>query len=181
MDEAFRWLNYHEASHLKRTARELQTIITKRLDETQANLGQGDEETPQDTWVIYQLIYKMIDETRTSTDYMETAEAYVESGIAAYRMGHLDEAIRYLELSINHYHPGTYQQAVAKWLLGIVQWDLEGYQDQARRNWQNAIEAFEEAALQAQYRNRTAQAKWYSETLFAMQDALEEKIRAFYA
>jgi tetratricopeptide (TPR) repeat protein len=175
-EEAFRWLNHHEASHLKRTPRELQTIISKRLDE-----GLIDDEAPQDTWVIYQLMYKLIDETRTSTDYMETAEAYIECGIAAYRMGHLSEAIRYLELGINHYHPGTHHQAVSKWLLGIVQWDLEGYQDLARRNWQEAIESFEQAALQAQYRNRMAQARWYSEILHVMQDALQEKIRSLYA
>jgi tetratricopeptide (TPR) repeat protein len=175
-EEAFGWLNQHESSHLTRTPRELQTIIARRLD-----VGLADEEAPQDTWVIYQLIYKLIDETRSSTDYMETAEAYVESGVAAYRMGHLDEAMRYLELGINQYHPGTHQQAVAKWLLGIVQWELEGYQDLARRNWQEAIEAFEQAALQAQYRNRMTQAKWYSETLHVMQDALEEKIRSLYA
>jgi tetratricopeptide (TPR) repeat protein len=174
--EVFSWLNQHESSHLTRTPRELQSIIARRLDE-----GLADEEAPQDTWVIYQLIYKLIDVTRSSTDYMETAEAYVESGVAAYRMGHLDEAMRYLELGINHYHPGTHQQAVAKWLLGIVQWELEGYQDLARRNWQEAIEAFEQAALQSQYRNRMVQAKWYNETLHVMQDALADKIRTLYA
>jgi tetratricopeptide (TPR) repeat protein len=174
-DEAFSWLNYHEASHLSRTPRELQTIIAKRLDESQV-----DDETALDTWVIYQLMFKLVDETRSSTDYMETAEAYVECGTAAYRMGHLGEAMRYLELGINHYHPGTHQQAVAKWLLGIVQWDLEGYEDLARRNWGEAIGIFEQSALQAQHRNRMVQAKWYSEILHVMQDARDERIRAIY-
>jgi tetratricopeptide (TPR) repeat protein len=175
-DEAFGWLNYHESSHLTRTPRELQTIIAKRLDEIAMN-----EETAQDTWVIYQLMYKLIDESRTSTDYMETAEAYVECGLAAYQMGHVGEAMRYLELAIHHYHPGTHQQAVARWLLGIVQWELQGYEDPARRNWQEAINIFEQASLHAQHRNRVPQAKWYSETLHVMQDALEEKIRSYYS
>jgi tetratricopeptide (TPR) repeat protein len=174
-DEAFGWLNIHEPSKLKRTPRELLTIISRRLDER--NL---DEENAQDTWVIYQLIYKLIDETSTSTDYMETAEAYVECGLAVYRMGHLGEAMRYLELGINQYHPLTHQQAVAKWLLGIVQWDLEGYEDLARKNWQDAIGTFEQNALQSQHRNRTQQSKWYSDTLHVMQTALDEKIRSFY-
>jgi tetratricopeptide (TPR) repeat protein len=175
-DEAFGWLNYIESSHLTRTPRELQNIISRRLDESGL-----DEDNAQDTWVIYQLMYKLIDETRTSPDYMETAEAYVECATAAYRMGHLGEAIRYLELAINHYHPGTHQQAVAKWLQGIVQWDLEGYEDAARRNWGDAIETFEESGLHAQHRNQMAQAKWYSDILYVMQDALDAKIRAYYA
>jgi tetratricopeptide (TPR) repeat protein len=188
-EEGFSWLNHHESSHLTRTPRELQTIIAKRLDDMMKN---KNKDKAQDTWIIYQLMYKLVDETRGSTDYMETAEAYVECGLAAYKMGHVGDAIRHLEQAIHHYHPGTHQQAVARWLLGIVQWEVEGFEDparlnlqdsfrdHARHNWQEAINIFEQAALHAQHRNRIAQAKWYSETLHVMQDALGEKIRSFY-
>jgi len=174
-EEAFGWLNQFEPSHLTRTPRELQAIIEKRLSEIDFM-----NEDAQNTWVIYQLMYKLIDETRVSTDFMETAEAYVECGAAAYWMGHVGEAMRYLEMGINQYHPGTHQQAVAKWLLGIVQWDLEGYDDLARRNWQEAIETFEGSALNAQHRNRTDEANWYRENLRIMYDALGDKIRSTF-
>jgi tetratricopeptide (TPR) repeat protein len=174
-EEAFGWLNIFEPSHLIGPARELQTIMDQKLVEMDFS-----KEAENATWVIYQLMDKLLDETHRSTDIMETAEAYIECGLAAYHMGHMSEAVRYLEMAIHRYQPDTHQQAVAKWLVGIIQWDLDGHEDLARRNWHEAIKTFEQNGLNALHRNLSSQASWYTDILHVMNDALTAKIRVVY-
>lgn len=175
-EEVFGWLNMFEPSHLSDASRELQMIMDQRLVDMDVS---GEDK--MNTWAIYQLMDKLVNQTRGSTDFMETAEAYIECGLAEYRMGHFREALRYLNLGIQQYHPATHQQAVAKWLAGIVHWHLEGNDDLARQNWQEAIQIFEQVGLNAHHRNRSSQASWYSDILMVMNAALMKRIRLNYS
>ncbi len=170
--EAIRWLNEFEPSHLSAESREVVDMINRSIDAAEQR---GEAEL--NTRAVSQLMEKLQAGTEESEDYLETAEAFLECGYSAYRMRHYVEAIRCLRLSARGYHPFTHQQAVARWALGIVQWEMEPYWSEAQANWEQAIDIMEELAINARYQNLDERWEWYNDTIETMRNALHERMK----
>ncbi len=170
--EAIRWLNEFEPSHMSAGSVEVVEMLNQYITAAERT---GSVEL--NTWSVYQLIDKLKAGTEESDDYMETAEAFVECGYAAYRMRHYVQAVRCLRMAAKHYHPFTHQEAVVRWALGIVQWEMEPYWGEAQSNWEHAIDIMEELSLNARYQNLDDRWQWYNETIETMRNALHERMK----
>ncbi len=170
--EAIRWLNEFEASHLSAGSSEVVDLINQYLTDAEKK---GNIEL--NTWAVYQLMDKLQADTEESEDYVETAEAFLECGYAAYRMRHYVEAMRCLRMAAKEYHPFTHQQAIVRWALGIVQWEMEPYWGEAQANWEQAIDIMEELAINARYQNLDDRWEWYNDIIETMRNALHERMK----
>ncbi len=170
--EAIRWLNQFEPSHLSTGAREVVELMNQYISDAERR---GNVEL--NTWAVYHLMDKLKMDTEESEDYMETAETFLECGYAAVRMHHYVEAMRFLRQAAREYHPFTHQQAVVRWALGIVQWEMEPYWREAQSNWEQALDIMEEQAINARYQNLDERWQWYNDTIETMRGALHERMK----
>ncbi len=170
--EAIRWLNEFESGRLSESSVEVVEMMNQYISDAEKR---GDVEL--NTWMVYQLMDKLKADTEESEDYMETAEAFVECGYVAYRIRHYMESMRCLRMAAKYYHPFTHQEAVVRWALGIVQWEMEPYWGEAQSNWEQAIDIMEELAIKARYQNLDDRWEWYNDTIETMRNALHERMK----
>jgi hypothetical protein len=95
-------------------------------------------------------------------------------------MGNTHYAIELLRKSVLHFFPGigTYhKQAVARCMLGAVEWMNEHSRQQADTDWQRCIEEFENLRLWASRDHHQIKRDWYTEHRAILHEALLEQRR----
>ena len=162
-EEIYTWLDYFEPSHLSRSAQQMNNTILDKLEKNQF----------QD---VYQLIQGLQALGKSSTDLLEHAEILVESGLAVYRMGNLNEAFNLLQKAVDSFTPESHHQAVSRWLLGMLQWEIPEKNKQAIISWKKCLENFDVLAHRADRQNQQTRVDWYRARRNSMALALDEKI-----
>jgi tetratricopeptide (TPR) repeat protein len=163
VEEPYTWLDYFEASHLSSEARFLSERLIRELGDNQ--------------WLDARLsIHDLQSLGESSLDPRETAEALVECGLAAYRMGEIDETLGLLRKAIDILNPESLQQAAAHWMLGTIQWQREKSQELAGANWRNSIQTFEELLQAQDDGSQQEQLTWYRKSVQYMTLALNNKL-----
>jgi tetratricopeptide (TPR) repeat protein len=156
--EPYLWLNKWEQTKIDGQARQLVDILRRKLNRKDPTL--------------YQIIARLLDIARGDKDYLVEAEILVECGLAAYEMENYPQALNYLQGAVDLYHPRTHRQAVARWLLGVVQWQIEPERARAPMNWESSISIFEDLSLQEDRQGKKDRKNWYEQQLEIMRRAM---------
>lgn len=163
VEEIYTWLDYFEPSHLPTSAHQLIKAISDKLERGH-----------------FQDVYKLIEDLQTigksSSDILELSEILVESALAIYKMGNLNEAINLLKKAIDSFTPLSHYQAVSRWMLGVLQWNMPTQHNQAIINWEKCLEIFDILARKADHNNKQDRRKWYLEKRSYMDQALNARI-----
>ncbi|MCJ7625043.1 MAG: hypothetical protein MUO76_16205 [Anaerolineaceae bacterium] len=163
-EEIYAWLDFFEPSHLSTSARQLNKTISDKLDKGQ-----------------FQDVYKLIEDLQTigksSADILELSEILVESALAVYKMGNLNEALIMLKKAMDSFTPLSHYQAVSRWMLGVLQWNMPTQHNQAIINWEKCLRNFDQLARKADHNNNQDRRKWYLEKQSYMDLALHARIK----
>jgi tetratricopeptide (TPR) repeat protein len=162
-EEAYTDLDAHEPSHIGKIPNQFVELISQRIEKRKYAAA-------------YQLMHEMLDLARNSEDFVETGEVYIECALAAYQMGNAFEALQYLRRAVAIFTPRSHHQAVARWMLGIVQWQVPPERQNALRSWEEAIENFQELQLQSDHHNQQERVGWYKQRVEVMKIALNNRV-----
>ena len=125
----------------------------------------------------YDTIDRLLDSVFRTKEYQAEAEACVVSGYTCFVLENYPLAEAYFTRAVATYLPGTHPQAVALWMLGMVQWRIEGEFGRAAQSWERALTTFEDLAVVEKNQNRHNRFEWYSEKLALMRSALTLKLQ----
>jgi hypothetical protein len=163
-EEAYTWLNLFEAIELDSS---IIQIRNKMVDDYKQNKY---EEVTRQMAVIQRIAF-------SASDYLVYPQVLVDCALLAYQMDNQkEEAVRLLKQAMSVFNPRSHQQAVARWMLGIVEWPDEATGEQAVTHWQQSREIFLDLALNEDRANRQDRRRWYKRTSQVMRLALEQKI-----
>ena len=163
VEELYTWLNAHEPSHLSDAARSLVNSLM------QAALAGNSKK-------VYQQVSLLQKVGLGSENYLEAMEIAVECGMALYQVKNFSNAASMLRRAAAGFPPGSHRQAVARWMAGLAQWQVQSERDSAINNWQQSIKDFEELEQQASRSRNPDRAAWYEERIEVMKLALVQKI-----
>jgi hypothetical protein len=112
---------------------------------------------------------------------LETPEILVECALAAYYSGNIFLAMELTEKAVARFSPRSHTQAVARWMLGVLQFQIPKKREKACRSCERALVEFEDLATKADYDNNPSRLAWYREKKELMGLALREKLKEAYA
>jgi len=168
VEELYTWLNAHEPSHLSDAARSLvNTLMQAALE--------GNSKK------VYQQVSLLQKVGQGSEDYLEGIELMVEGGMALYQVKNFSSSASTLRWAAAGFPPGSHRQAVARWMAGLAQWQVQSERDNAINNWQQSIKDFEGLEQQASRSRNSDRAAWYEERIEVMKVALVQKITQMQA
>ncbi len=162
-EEAHAWLNLFGASSLEPAAIKLRDRMLAEV----ANHRYA---------IARRAMSEMMTMARDTGDYQQLPEAYVESGLGEYQMGNLEDAARRFDEASQRYPGGSHRQAVARWMLGCVRWQVRGQESLAMRDWQQTMVLFERLSSEADRRADPTRRQWYQERLTEMQGAFDAEM-----
>lgn len=128
----------------------------------------------------YQLVSDLKVLCKNCSEYLVAPYILSECAMISHQMGNPNLAIDLLNQGVALCHPRSHHQAVERWMLGIVQWQLPAERRAALRNWEEALEGFDLLALSADYHNFQVPRKWYQEMRELMQEAIKDKIAYYF-
>gem|GEM_PF-1983331 len=163
-EEANAWLTMWEPSHLSSAARLLADEIKNQIKRKQFPLA-------------YEIGNQLLKVSRNRLDGSETAEAWVLIGLAANQMGAPRLAMDYWLRASTSFAPLSHGQAVARWMMGVAQWQIPQEVTNATRHWRDAIETFTKLQMQADQVNDADRRDWYKTWTPIMRKALERTIK----
>jgi hypothetical protein len=129
---------------------------------------------------IYILMQDLQEATQRSEGAFESAEIQLTFSVGAYQMGFSHFAIELLRKAVINFHPGmgTYhKQAIARCMLGAVEWTNKLSQNQAVADWRRCVDEFEDLRKWADRDNLNEKEAWYLEHHDVLQSALLERVR----
>lgn len=163
-EETYTWLDVFEPSRLSKAAQQINNTLIEKLENNN-----------------FQDVYLLVENLKTlgshSADHVEEAEILVECALAVYRMGNIQEAVRLLQKALGRFEPESHHQAVARWLLGILYWELPDQKTQAIAQWEKSLENFDQLGRKSDQQNLQSRLVWYRSHRNTMSEALNKKIR----
>lgn len=111
---------------------------------------------------------------------VDRGDIWVEIGMALYQMGNFRKAEEYWKKALTDY-PECHECAVARWLLGTVQWQIDTSNVLAMNNWKTAITEFRELAESAEKKRLMDDRFWYDDKIVALEASLKERITARFS
>ncbi|MFH1633959.1 MAG: hypothetical protein ABIG63_08085 [Chloroflexota bacterium] len=106
----------------------------------------------------------------------EKAEIELACGLALHQMQNHEAAeIRVIQ-AVNIFFPYTHRVAVARWMLGIIQWKNESKRSEALNNWRKSIDDFSSLLERANTENKKDRVKWYTNACAVLERAMEQRI-----
>lgn len=143
--EAFSWLNVDDRSHLSN----VNLLSLYQLQDS--NVPESHKEA---------LVRQLRANSLSSKDVLEGLEVLVT--IARYEFERGDHAAARQDLveAVRRYRPISHRAAVAKWMLGIVEWKLMN-NNQAYANWFHAREIFQRCAVEKGRVAASDMVRWY--------------------
>ncbi|HSQ16381.1 MAG TPA: hypothetical protein VLM83_01675 [Anaerolineales bacterium] len=152
-EEAYMWnrgLNVYEGT----TPVGVQEVLRMRL-ETATRDG--------DAILANQTIERLMQYSLSQNQGLEKGEVFLECGFWKYQSGDTADAYSYLKKAIQIYHPDTLRQALARWILGAMQWKDAALAEKAMQNWTVCRQAFDMLRQQANWEKNLELLKWYRE------------------
>jgi tetratricopeptide (TPR) repeat protein len=163
-EEAYTWLNQFDAVELDSS---IIQIRNKMVDDYKQKKY---DEVIHEMSVIQRIAF-------SASDYLVYPQILVDCALLAYQMDNQkDEAIRFLKQALMVFTPHSHQQAVVRWMIGMVEWLDKSMVEQAVTNWQQSREIFLELSVNEDHANRQDRRRWYKRTSQVMRLALEQKI-----
>jgi hypothetical protein len=165
-EEIMTWLNRFENSSLRWSSREVTRCAQEKIRQ---------HAYPN----IYALMQDLQEATEQSKEAYETAELYLEFGLALYQLGNLHPALDLLRKSVELFFTGlgTYhKQVVARCMLGAMEWKQKSSHHQAFADWTRSIEEFETLRWWADRDNVQEKERWYAEHRAILRVALSERL-----
>ena len=166
--EAFSWLNQFTASRLSASNRDLADIVDENIKNNNGNEAA-------------RLINVLKERAKASPDPVESAEIFLETGIAHFRMLEWLPSIADLKVAVTNCSTQSHQQEVARWILGAVQFWSDKHRVEALQNWEKSLTGFSELAQKADRNNRQLEKRWYRERVTYMKAALKGKITEYFS
>lgn len=157
-EEAYMWnrgLNVYEGT----TPVGVQEVLRMRL-ETATRDG--------DAILANQTIDRLMQLSLSQNQGLEKGEVFLECGFWKYQLGAPADAYSYLKRAIQIYHPDTLRQALARWILGAMQWNDAALAEKAMQNWTVCRQAFDMLRQQANWEKNLELLNWYREKLEQM-------------
>jgi hypothetical protein len=127
---------------------------------------------------VYALMPDLQEAIRQSAAIYESAEIYLEFGLAMYQMGNPYYATELLRKSVLYFYPGVgtyHKQVVARGLLGALEWRQRSARNQADADWMCCINEFEKLRGLADVDNCPEKERWYAQHRDILRAALSEK------
>ena len=162
LDNAYGWLNQFQGSSLSRTEMILRDIIFNKV-------------SSNDNKEAHKKIKILLSYDSDSQNQFQSGEIWLECGMAIYKMGNLFEANEYFEKAVNQFPPESHEHAVALWMLGSVQWEIEKSPD-ASRNWEKAIDEFRILEKKAGENRRMSEKNWYELKIKDLEASIVQKL-----
>lgn len=169
VEESHRWLNYFAG---KTSMRAPTRLMHQQMKESLSR---------EDYSAVWRFVDRLKDLTEKiqsdrSGETLEKPEVRVECAVVAYRMGYLQESVKLFKSAIEMYKgkDGGHYEAVAKWMLGCVQWQIPSQADDAIVSWENSIEIFE--SFRSLSSTQASRANWYATQVALMQEALQSAL-----
>jgi tetratricopeptide (TPR) repeat protein len=95
-------------------------------------------------------------------DHTETPNILVYTGMIRFRLGQLDVAIKKMRQAVEMFLPGSHEQCIARWMLGMVQFTDPVMTSLASKNCENAIQGIKKLLVNADYEGKNSAWLWYS-------------------
>jgi hypothetical protein len=154
------WLTVLEESHLSQPTR---SLVQK--------LAQGLKQN--DLPNLWQTYYLLINLRRTFSDPLEQAETTLECGLIIYQLGDMQKAIQLLTEAEQLYGNNKHYQAVLRWMVGCIQWELPEERSHSYESWSECLHLF--ILLQSCSVNQD-QARWYGERIQEIRGLFEMQL-----
>jgi len=164
-EEISTWLNHFEDSSLKLPTRHIVKRVKKRICQ-------------QSYQNAYALMQDLQEATKLSQEVYERAEIYLEFGMAVYHLGSKHFATELLRKSVRSFFPGIgsyHKQAVARCLLGAIEWMNPPPHHQAAADWMQSIKEFKKLQWWAERDNMPEKKEWYARRAVLLQAALSDQ------
>ncbi|GAP07251.1 hypothetical protein ATHL_02121 [Anaerolinea thermolimosa] len=143
--EAFSWLNVDDRSHLSN----VNLLSLYQLQDV--HVPESHKEA---------LVRQLRANSHSSRDVLEGLEVLVTIARYEYEKGDYAAARQDLVEAVRRYRPISHRAAVAKWMLGIVEWKLMN-NNQAYANWFHAREIFQRCAVEKGRVSASDMVRWY--------------------
>lgn len=143
--EAFGWLNIDDRSHLS----SVNSISLYQLQDPRVPDKHKEA-----------LIRELRVTSHSCTDVIEGLEVLVTIAKYAFELGDYNSARQDLTEAVKRYRPISHRAAVAKWMLGIVEWKLLN-NTQAYANWFHARDIFQKCANEKGRVSAADMVRWY--------------------
>lgn len=127
--------------------------------------------------LVNQTIGSLVQLAKYQPNGQEKAEAYLACSMAKYQIQEPAEAYRYLRMAIAIYHPGVAHQALARWVLGAMQWNEDGLAEAAIKNWTLCLKALASLRERANWDKDTGHLKFYQDKMRLMELAFALKVQ----
>jgi hypothetical protein len=158
--DGYTWLTLLEESHLAQSTRSLVQKMSLALKQN-------------DLPHLWQTHYLLINLRRTFSDPLEQAETTLECALVIYQLGDLQKTIQLLLEAEQLYGENKHYQAVVRWMIGCVQWDLPEDRIRAYESWSQCLQLF--SLLQSCSVNRE-HARWYGERIQKIREEFETQL-----
>jgi tetratricopeptide (TPR) repeat protein len=152
LTEAFGWLNVDDKSHLS----SVNQLSLYQLQDTRVPDRHKEA-----------LIRELRATSNTCQDVLEGLEVLITIARYAAELGDLQGARQDLVEAIRRYRPISHRMAMAKWMLGIVEWKLQD-NNQAYANWFLARSIFQKCVEEKLRVTATDMVRWYSRQIERM-------------
>lgn len=162
--EAFTWLNRFEPTNLSPRNQEIKKMLINSIAKRQVLR-------------TYEIIRDLQLLCRNSSDYREPPEILLECGLQFFLLGNVFDAVDLIRQSVASFPPQSHRQAVARWMLGAVQWYSRDLRRDALLNWEQSIDSFKNLALKADYEDKQTQKDWYLKLCEVLELAAQERIQ----
>jgi hypothetical protein len=160
------WLNHFEGSSLRAPTQQ----VVNRVREQARRQAYSN---------VYVLIQDLQEGSRRSQGFHETAELHLEFGLAVYQLKNWHAAIAFLRHAVRDFYPGFgsyHKQAVARCLLGAMEWLVDSTHRQAAADWIQCLDEFENLRWQADSDNCQEKEAWYARRCELLRAALLERV-----
>lgn len=145
INEAYGWLNIDDRSHLSSS----NMLSLYQLQDTRVPDKHKDA-----------LIRELRATSHSSQDRLEGLEVLVTIAKYEYEKGDYQSARQDLAEAVKQYQPVSHRAAVAKWMLGTIEWKLMN-NNPAYANWFRARDLFQKCAVEKGRVSATDMVRWY--------------------
>ena len=121
-------------------------------------------------------IQKLTEIVNKRSSSWEKAEIELACGLALHQMQNNEAAEKCVRHAVQMFFPYTHKVAVARWMLGIIQWKIESKRSEALNNWRKSIDDFSSLLERANTENKKDRVKWYTNACAVLEKAMQQRI-----
>ena len=125
---------------------------------------------------VYLDIQKLTEIVSKRSSIWEKAEIELACGLALHHMQNNEAAEKYVRRAVQMFFPHAHEVAVARWMLGIIQWKIESKRSDALNSWRKSIDDFRLLLERSNKENNKDGVMWYTNTCDVIEKVQEQRI-----